>query len=116
MFEGDFADTCVNKFRWFQGWSSEVSRVRKHGSEEPHQHFSAHVFAKSPSNISPNASEVISEVLETFENTPLFRQKIQHTALCVCVCNSCLFSMLTDLCVLYPSPKYICWWPQQVLK
>ena len=31
-------------------------------------HFSAHVSAESPSNISPNPSEVISEVSEPYDN------------------------------------------------
>jgi hypothetical protein len=34
----------------------------------PSFHFPAHVSAESPSNTSPNPSEVISEVLESLDN------------------------------------------------
>ena len=41
--------------------------------------FPAHVSAESPSNTSPNPSEVISEVLVNFSNTPFSVQKL-HSA------------------------------------
>ena len=43
----------------------ETLRLAPHGHE---QKISPHVSAESPSNISPNPSEVISKVLEPWDN------------------------------------------------
>ena len=44
-----------------------MARVRGHGSEDTSRNFPKHVSAESPSNISPNPSEVISEVSELYD-------------------------------------------------
>ena len=41
--------------------------MRGHGSEDTSGNFPTHVSAESPSNISPNPSEVISEVSELYD-------------------------------------------------
>ena len=68
MFEGDFADTCADKFPLaMMGVLAPGSAHARPSARPPIDtsgNFPAHMSAESPSNISPNPSEVISEVSE----------------------------------------------------
>ena len=66
MFEGDSADTCAGKF-------PPVPMGHARPSAQPpidvSGNFPAPVSAESPSNISPNPSEVISKVSELYNKS-----------------------------------------------
>ena len=67
IFEGDPADTCGRKIPLV---SMGVSLPVPHSAQPPigtSGNFPARVSAESPSNISPNPSEVISEVSELYD-------------------------------------------------
>ena len=72
MFEGDSADMCAGKFPLVSlGGRAEGLACADPGARTPigaSGNFPAHVSAESHSNISPNPSEVISEVSESYDD------------------------------------------------
>ena len=72
MFEGNSADTCAGKFPLTpMGVLAPVSAHAGPSAQTPIDtsgNFPARVSAESPSNISHNPSEVISEVSELYDD------------------------------------------------